>query len=268
MGAEFYFSCTRCGNCCSNGSGYVWIEPEEIAPMAAALSMTEDAFARRYVREAGGRLSLVEDRPGGGRCALLEGKNHCTVYGARPRHCREFPRWPAIVGGGEGFARARAICPGIHEVPPRAVRVAAYRELDALYARVDGEVAALTPKCEISGRCCDFPTAGHRLFATWLEVDSVVERGPQLGIAEGPGWCELYRGRRCMGREVRPLACRTYFCDPLTSTALAELHEARLAELRALERRLGYPQGYGDFVELVPQRRAAIASLDARRGRE
>ena len=33
----------------------------------------------------------------------------------------------------------------------------ALARLDALYADLDAELAALAPRCELSGRCCDFP---------------------------------------------------------------------------------------------------------------
>jgi len=260
--AAFAFSCNRCGRCCSNGTGVVWVEPDEIAPLAAALGETPEAFARRRLRAIDGRLSLLERD---GRCSLLMGSNECAAYGARPRQCREFPFWSDVLAGGEPFDRAREICPGIHVVPPPAEREAAYADLRAFYARADARIAAHKPRCVLSGDCCDFETAGHRLFATLLEVDYFAEHAPRLGPAEREGWCEAYRGRRCAAREPRPLACRTYFCDATTSEALRALHEEALSELHAIERRHRYPQGYGDFVELLPARRAAIELLDARR---
>ncbi|HKE01301.1 MAG TPA: YkgJ family cysteine cluster protein [Planctomycetota bacterium] len=261
---RFAFACTGCGRCCSNGSGRVWLDDDEIAPIAAAIGASPEAFARRHVRAVEGRLSLVETRDG--RCPLLSDSNECLAYAARPRHCRSFPFWPSLLAGGDGLARARETCPGIHEAPSREDREAAYAELRALYARVDARVAASGVVCWMRGDCCDFPRAGHRLFATLLEVDLAAEHGPRLGPAERDGWCEMYRGGRCAGRETRPLACRTYFCDPAHRGALEALHEESLAELRSLERRLGYPAGYGDFLELLPARRAALALLDVRRG--
>ncbi len=259
--AEFAFACNRCGNCCSNGTGYVWLEPHEIPSLAEALGSDPEAFARRHVRSVGGRLSLVEES---GRCSLLRGKNECAAYEARPAHCATFPFWPGVLQGGDAFERARGVCPGIHEAPPRPVREAAYAALEALYVRVDAEVARHRPLCVLSGDCCDFPTAGHTLFATLLETDLAAERGP-APAAEREDWCAFYQGRRCSAREVRPLACRTYFCDASTTDRLAALHEESLAEIREIERRFGYPAGYGSFVELLPVRRESMRLLDERR---
>lgn len=274
---SFAFACNRCGHCCSHRSGHVWIGEEELPRLARALGMGEEAFARRHVVRAGGRLSLREEA---GRCSLLRGTQECSVYADRPEQCRTFPFWPEVLEGGEGFAAARETCPGIFEAPTPSERARAYAALREFYARADAAIAALQPRCELSGNCCDFPVAGHRLFATWLEVDFVAERGPDppsnpdapRGAVPGaaaetrhPDWCSYYVGRRCTARDARPLACRAYYCDATKSESLAELHERLLRELRALEREIGYPEGYGDFVELLPARRAALAWLDASR---
>ena len=92
----FRFSCHRCGHCCTGGEGYVWLEEGEVESMAAALEMSQEAFRQRHVRtvpdprEPGAvREALRERHEGeGGRCTLLEGNNHCSVYSARPRHCQ------------------------------------------------------------------------------------------------------------------------------------------------------------------------------------
>lgn len=260
--ADFAFACNRCGACCSNGTGHVWVGPDEVAPLAAALGETVEAFARRRLRSIDGRLSLVERD---GRCALLSG-TECSAYGARPRGCRTFPFWDDVLSGGSAFEQARESCPGIQTAPRRSAREAAYADLRALYAATDARVAEHRPRCAVSGLCCDFPAAGHRLYATWLEADYFVEHGPALAAADA-AWCEAYHGRRCEARSTRPLGCRTYFCDGDTSEALRALHEETLAELRAVEARHGYPHGYGEWVELVPVRRAALRLLDGRRER-
>src|SRR5436190_17681638 len=99
----FRFACHRCGNCCSGHSGFVWLSSGEIERMAASLGSTAENFARRFVRAARDphsgelRSALKENEAEGGRCALLEGKNTCTVYEARPEHCRTFPYWPSVL---------------------------------------------------------------------------------------------------------------------------------------------------------------------------
>src|SRR5262245_48822165 len=78
----FAFQCTGCGRCCSNGSGEVWLDPDEVAPLARAAGAEPEAFARRHVKSVGGRLSLIDTATG--RCPLLSESNECTAYDARP----------------------------------------------------------------------------------------------------------------------------------------------------------------------------------------
>jgi Fe-S-cluster containining protein len=133
----FRFSCTRCGHCCSGGSGHVWLEEGEIPALARALGTSPERFAERHVRRVGERLSLRENENEGGRCALLIGKNTCSVYEARPEHCRRFPYWESVLGDPQAFEAARATCPGIAVVVPDELRARAALALRALYAELD-----------------------------------------------------------------------------------------------------------------------------------
>ena len=86
----FRFSCRRSGRCCTVGDGFVWIEPEEVDSLGAALGLDAAHFEARFVRTVPDprsgepRLALRERTEDGaaGRCALLEGRNHCSVYAA------------------------------------------------------------------------------------------------------------------------------------------------------------------------------------------
>ena len=55
------FECTGCGDCCSGGPGYVWVNKEDIANLAACTGMEPDAFEAKYVRDIGKRKSLKEE---------------------------------------------------------------------------------------------------------------------------------------------------------------------------------------------------------------
>jgi len=260
----FRFRCQRSGRCCTGGSGFVWVEPDEVEALAAASGRAPEEFARTYLREVldprsgARRLSLREraDSAGGdgGACALLEGRNECTVYEARPRHCRRFPYWSSVLEDEAGFEAARATCPGITPLPAAEVRERAFAELEALYAELDAEVAGHAPRCELSGRCCRFEEAGHVLYATALETDYAVSRHPAAPPPEAEGRCPYHVRGLCTAREGRPLGCRTYFCDPLTEAALFEVHERYLGRIRELERRLGYPAAYAPFPEQLLDR--------------
>lgn len=234
----FRFACTRCGHCCSGGSGHVWITGSEIEAMARALGMRAEAFVARHVREVVDptsgerRWSLREDANGGGRCALLLGTNTCSVYAARPEHCRRFPYWERVLTDPAAFEAARATCPGI------AVRVSpelsgrAEAALLSLYMAL----ARRTPAPR-NGCCRD--SAADELFATGLEADfAVAHRHVVDPLAPG---CPLGRGR--------PLACRIE-----EARIPPEEREAWFTRLRELERGLGYPASYARLEDLLRSR--------------
>ena len=117
MGADppFRFDCHRCGHCCRVGHGRVWIEEAELPHLAAARSMSAEAFTQWHVVRVGRRLSLREGP--NGSCSLLEGLSDCSVYESRPEQCRSFPFWPAILDGGDALLAASDYCPGIELLP-------------------------------------------------------------------------------------------------------------------------------------------------------
>ena len=105
------FTCSQCGDCCTGAPGFVWVNAEEIAGMAAIVGMTVEAFQKRYVREVGIRRSLTE-RPNGD-CELLDAKTRrCTVYHSRPRQCRTWPFWESNIKTPEAWQQTCEMCPG------------------------------------------------------------------------------------------------------------------------------------------------------------
>jgi len=117
--------------------------------------------------------------------------------------------------------------------PAPSSRPLALARLGELYDDLEREIAALAPKCELSGRCCDFPKSGLTLFATDLELQWLREQ-TRGGGNDDPALCPHWRGGRCEAREGRPLGCRVYFCDPgfqATGNAISETYLRRLKEL-------------------------------------
>jgi hypothetical protein len=236
----FRFACSRCGHCCSSGSGHVWLAAGEVERLAAALGATPAAFAERHVRAVADprtgepRLSLREGPDG--RCALLTGRNTCTVYAARPEHCRAFPYWPSVLGGGAGFEAARATCPGIAVEVPAALRERAFVALEALHRALEAEPGP--PAGRSAARdCCLAGRMSEDLYVSALEADYAARRAaPAAGCRLGP---------------ARPLGCR------LAGSGL-ERAEAWRARLRALEREVGYPAAYGEARALLRARGVAL----------
>ena len=108
------FQCTQCGDCCSGGEGYVWVNQEEIDAMASRVGMTPVDFEERYVKRVGVRRSLKERA--GGDCVLLDEKTRaCTAYEQRPRQCRTWPFWDSNLRSPEAWAEAAEACPGCNK---------------------------------------------------------------------------------------------------------------------------------------------------------
>ncbi len=123
------FACTRCGACCTGAPGYVWVDAEEIARLAAFRGETIDRFSKKYIRRVGDRSSLIE-RPSGD-CIFWDKQAGCTVYPARPVQCQTWPFWPENLETPDDWERVRRACPGsgrgqwfgVEEVRATAARV-------------------------------------------------------------------------------------------------------------------------------------------------
>jgi len=132
--------------------------------------------------------------------------------------------------------------------PPEAARSA----LAAVYAEVDAALAAASDTCRTCGRCCRFQPGGIVLFASSLEVATLLaEAGPPNPDRPSPNvgpfaaWtCPYQVGDRCGARAVRMLGCRTYFCTPAAARGEAVYAEG-LAAVRAVAGDHGYPWWYG-----------------------
>jgi Fe-S-cluster containining protein len=105
------FTCTGCGNCCTGGPGYVWVNQAEIDALAARLGIAVGEFERKYVRQVGIRRTLAELK--NYDCVFLDAKTrHCTVYEDRPRQCRTWPFWDSNLASPEAWQRTCEACPG------------------------------------------------------------------------------------------------------------------------------------------------------------
>ncbi len=128
-----------------------------------------------------------------------------------------------------------------------------------IYQRMDDEIALRKPVCEASGRCCHFDAYGHRLYVTALEIAWML-RQRYAGEGEAPaeplaaadqhsfrlsgnfalpqvtssGGCPFQRNKLCSVRDIRPLGCRAYFCDPTARDWQTDLYERYLLDLRAM----------------------------------
>jgi Fe-S-cluster containining protein len=106
------FECSQCGDCCTGAPGFVWVNQEEIAAIAAVIGMADlDEFERKYVRRVGVRRSLVEFPDGA--CVFFDTvARKCTVYDGRPRQCRTWPFWDSNLETPADWQHTCEVCPG------------------------------------------------------------------------------------------------------------------------------------------------------------
>lgn len=104
------FECTRCGACCTGAPGYVWVNQQEIADLAALRGEAVEAVTATYVRRVGVRHSLREQA--NGDCVFYDREQGCTVYATRPRQCRSWPFWDSNLKTPQAWVQTCQECPG------------------------------------------------------------------------------------------------------------------------------------------------------------
>jgi Fe-S-cluster containining protein len=110
------FQCTGCGDCCTGDPGFVWVNAEEIAALAARVGLSAVEFEATYVRRVGARKSLLEYE--NGDCVMFDPERRsCRVYEARPRQCRTWPFWGSNVRTPEDWQETCRYCPGCGQGP-------------------------------------------------------------------------------------------------------------------------------------------------------
>jgi Fe-S-cluster containining protein len=140
---------------------------------------------------------------------------------------------------------------------------AAFERLEALYAELDRVVAAAAPRCDLSGRCCDFESSDHVLFATELEAHYLLDRSGAWA-PNGP-LCPFWKSRLCSARHGRPLGCRIYFCDPAHRDRMPALYERFQARIRAIHDEHGLEYRYAPLVDTLRRIHDERLSRDSER---
>ena len=77
--------CKQCGSCCRGyPDDHVWLNKRDVKRLAKYFGIDFEAALRKFSVEG----HLAELRCGD--CVHLDG-NSCSIYEARPEHCRHFP---------------------------------------------------------------------------------------------------------------------------------------------------------------------------------
>ncbi len=251
------FACQRCGNCCTGDGSVVRVSEREIEALALRVNLTPAAFIERHTREEHGARVLL-DTGDLGDCEWLDrrpdGTSACRLQEAKPDQCASYPFWPRILASRGAWEAEGRSCTGIGagpsipapDVERRLGKTAALERLDVLFEELDAEVRELGATCSLRGDCCDFPTAGHRLYTSRLEAErfargvDLTEWDPESGL------CPAWEDRKCTAREHRPVGCRVYFCDPAFEERVHDLMERTVTQLKWLHDRAGLPWSYRD----------------------
>ena len=117
MKKKFYheginFSCTNCGNCCKIKDGWVEMNEEELEDASTLLGVGTNKFNRKYIDKKSGSIYLLKTKADDS-CIFLDENNRCTIYSARPGHCRTFPFWPENLKSIYRWEKTKENCPGI-----------------------------------------------------------------------------------------------------------------------------------------------------------
>jgi len=104
------FTCTRCGNCCTGAPGFVWVNDDEVAAIAAFRGEAVAETLALHTRTVGGQRSLRERA--NGDCVFYDRERGCTIYPGRPRQCRTWPFWQSNLDTPADWERTCKFCPG------------------------------------------------------------------------------------------------------------------------------------------------------------
>jgi hypothetical protein len=123
-----------------------------------------------------------------------------------------------------------------------------------IYREVDRAVAAAGPVCVASGRCCRFKEYGHMLFLCNLEAEVLLADAPSYDLPVSPDFCPFQKENLCTARDLRPLGCRIFFCDPAYQETGNRLTEQSLRRLKELANENGVEWRYGPLHEFLNHR--------------
>src|SRR3954469_16764113 len=125
-----------------------------------------------------------------------------------------------------------------------SARPEVHSAIAALYEDLQKQIDIRRPKCILSGRCCRFEEFGHRLYVTTLELAAFVHDLDAPIPPATSGGCPFQINKLCSVHQIRPFACRLFFCDSTSTQWQHEQYQAFHGRLRQLHDSLGVPYFY------------------------
>jgi len=129
------------------------------------------------------------------------------------------------------------------------------RRMAQFYDDLSEDIAHRPGVCRQRGICCQFDARdGHCLYVTALEVCFYLSQ--QAPAPANSNLCPHLIDGLCTVREVRPLGCRVYYCDPAAQDWQGPITETYLARLRTLHDEFSVPYFYADWLVVLEALRA------------
>lgn len=94
----------------------MWVSDSEIEALAQLTERSVEEFRSTHVKRSG-RRGLVLRQKRNQDCVFWDDSAGCKVYSARPRQCRTYPFWKAILRSEYDWQSERRSCPGVGEGP-------------------------------------------------------------------------------------------------------------------------------------------------------
>lgn len=108
------FSCKRCGKCCGESPGFVYLSQKDLNKLCEYFNMAQDEFIKKYCRWVdyyGGAKALALNEKERYYCIFFN--DGCTVYKARPVQCFTYPFWPWIIENNSAWLANKNECAGL-----------------------------------------------------------------------------------------------------------------------------------------------------------
>ena len=112
--------CLTCGNCCKTTSPIFY--QNDIERLGKALRMKPGDFIEKYLKVDEDNDYVLKSSP----CPFLATDNHCSVYGDRPKACREYPHTnrKKMIQIMELTHKNTLVCPAVFEIVERLKKLA------------------------------------------------------------------------------------------------------------------------------------------------
>ena len=127
--------------------------------------------------------------------------------------------------------------------------------LKDLYEQVDSELSSVQPECSACGKCCDFETSGHQVWASEIEIEYLLTNAPAAypqNLEQGK--CPYWRDNKCAAHNFRLLGCRAFHHDKDSQEKCREIYEKYLARIKLIVVNENLRWRYDNFLSAIGEK--------------